>query len=310
MGNSTLSLTGPTKDINEIVEYLLWQSRRRKRRGYPEVGWDFESVPPDPKMYITRDSNLSINYLSFQADGTITVSYKILDPNGKIVYGQQSFAVASTGQLTRVQFSLVEGFLLSVGVQIYNAGTRVLRGDCFVQVGLSYTTAAVPQPFKMLISDYVTTMCSLGWPDGGLHQSVEGYGCIYSQSNGAPLAGADIFFTTPAYMRTRLHSVSATLVTSVAVANRIPTFTFYNSNTQIVWALGPPAAQTAGKTVVYNLGEGVAMATDASGNVTIPLPAEFWFANGACDVATVTTNIQAADQWSTSKFVYECWAEE
>jgi hypothetical protein len=107
----------------------------------------------------------------------------------------------------------------------------------------------------------------------------------------------DIINTSDSF---KLQTLRATLTTSAVVANRFPHFRIVNQNGDIFHEMVASTAQTASSTIVYDLcgGNGGAAAGTATvdGVASIKLP-DFWLP-GSADLSTVTTALDAGDQWS------------
>jgi hypothetical protein len=222
--------------------------------------------------------------------------------------GQFQFTGFTANTLFQTVQQLSEGFLLSLTVTVTNSGAPVRRGDTFVQVGAQFASAIGSPVFRSLISDYVTTATPLCWPDGNLSNNLAGLGNLHTLALGNPGAGADFTITLTAKTRTWVHSLTATLTTSAAVANRTPVFTIKDLAGNVLWSIAPPAVVVASKTIIYNFGEALTLGTDVNLNCTIPLPSECLL-EGAATISSATTNIQAADQWSSVNANIETWQE-
>ena len=308
MGNSTLSITGPQKDLDMIIRWLLWKAQRRHERGYPEVSWVMEDVMPSAENYINRDTALVFNYLCNTTAAAITVTWKMLLPNGKLVINQQNFITAANSTFTSLTWDLDEGFLVSLTVALQTGSSRVPRGDTWVVVGLAYSKATPLQPFRLLIRDYFTSTAPLAWPDGQLQANVDGQGLIQGTTFSTPAAGADFSQIVAATLRVKLHTVTATLTTNATAGNRTVLFVLQNPVGTTVWTLGPLTVQTASKVVIYNLIPGTALGTDAAGNQTVPLPTECVL-DGGFLIASVTTGLLGTDAWTNIKTLWEVWWE-
>jgi len=138
-----------------------------------------------------------------------------------------------------------------------------------------------------------------------MHRYVQG-------SVATPTAGLDIA-EIPNYSDTfRLLTLRAEFVTAAAVANRYPHFQFVSPSGDVIHEIVPQTAQAAGATVTYDLVGGSGSANEGStlndGVSSLSLP-DFWFPAGT-KVRTLTTGLQAADQWSNvfwSALVGEEW---
>lgn len=117
-----------------------------------------------------------------------------------------------------------------------------------------------------------------------------------------PAPGADWTFQVPAGTWCRPILARARLVTSAAVANRVPVLTLADGDALAVWQCAPQAAQAATATVDYSAADSGAGPSAVLGGVAIlPLPS-VWLPAG-WSVRIVTAAIDAADQWSAIRLV-------
>jgi len=306
MGSTPQNVTF-TPDQQRFIEHLIRQVRPRGKPGYGLVSFALEDVQPPSTEYLTRDANLQINIFPVGTTNTVTVALKIMTPDGKLNVSQ--FIYTNFTTLTKFQDikQLAEGFLLSITVTISGAAT-IHRGDTFVQIGVQEGPGASTPMYRILISGYVTSTASLAWPEGNLLDSVSGSGLLISQALANPAAGADFTFTFNANSRSWLHAFTATLTTSSTAANRTPVFYLKDSGGNAIWSLGSSAAQVASKALEYNLGEAATVTVDATGNYVITMPSEVYM-YGAWTLSSTTANIQAADQWSAIRALFEQWVE-
>lgn len=111
-----------------------------------------------------------------------------------------------------------------------------------------------------------------------------------------PAAGVDFSFTLGGGVI--LESVSATLTTAVAVANRSPALKIVsNAPATLIRGIQTPAVQAASLTVDYTWAVGVGAAIVGANQVTLPLPSMFALV-GVWTFSSLTNLLQAADQWS------------
>ena len=112
-----------------------------------------------------------------------------------------------------------------------------------------------------------------------------------------PAAGADWTVTVPGESAWAVISVSATLVTSAAVANRAPLFTVTDGSSTL-WRVAPGVVQTASLTTTYSwLCElGAPDVTITGGHIQVALPPAYF--HPGFTFGPVTATRDAADQWS------------
>jgi len=292
-----------------FIERLMRACESRGKEGFGLVRFEMDSVQPPSTEYLTRDSFLQVNIWPPSAVDSITVAWKILSSDGKLNVSQATFTNFTPNAQNQYLQPLTEGFLLSLAVTNSNAGT-VHRGRDFVQVGIQMGPAAGTPFYRVLISGYPTHVSALGWPEGSVIDSLTGPGWLQTSTN-APAAGADFSIAFSQYTRIWIHSLSATLATSATVANRTPVFELLDISGNVVWQIAPTVVQAASLVYVYNLGEALTLSADVNNNKVIPLPEEVYiYGGGSAAIKSVTTNIQAADQWSNVMLCIEQWYDQ
>lgn len=307
MGTKAPAVTPtPAQDAAALAAHQAQVARRRAARGYPEVGWNLEECQPPSPEYLTRDSYLLVNVFPTTAGGVVTVAARILLPNGKI--NNCLWTVGPTVGLTKLQAvePLVEGFLLSLTVSITPVAAPTQRGDTYVQVMLQYGPAPAVNCYRTLVSDYVTTTRTVGWPEGPLNDNLSGPGFLQTHQTANPAAGADFNFTTPANTRTWVHALTATLTTSSTAANRLVNFQIKDTGTNLIWSFGSQVAQVASTVYVYNASECIVSSSAASVTMLVTFPSEMYLLPGDA-ISSLTTNLQSGDQWSAIEVLWETW---
>ena len=126
------------------------------------------------------------------------------------------------------------------------------------------------------------------------HYAIREPRIVYSA---VPAAGSDVFLTVPGTTRWKVWGLQATLVTSAAVANRVPHLEIWDPG-DVHTAYDVPGLnnQTAGTTVAYS---GVPGGTFGFFDNTqvMPLPVEMDLLQG-WSIGFETTALQAGDQWT------------
>ena len=123
-----------------------------------------------------------------------------------------------------------------------------------------------------------------------------GFGIATVVTGSDPAAGAEISVTVPAGEIWRVISARATLVSDATVANRTASLTF-DDGTSVYFGSGT-FAQTASQTGVYNWGNSLgAEDTTVLLALTQTIPQGLLLTAGS-RIRTVTTSIQAGDNWS------------
>ena len=114
------------------------------------------------------------------------------------------------------------------------------------------------------------------------------------QAPANPAAGAD--WQTNPNQASQLIAVTATLVTSATVANRLPALQLKDNAGHVLAQLPAQAVQAAGATIIYVWGQNQPY-TVANGLSLAPVPAGIVMAAN-WTVGTSTTALQVGDQWS------------
>jgi hypothetical protein len=215
-------------------------------------------------------------------------------------------AVAAGAQQT-VSLGLPEGYLLSVAV---SSSTATKRGATFVRAWVQHGSigGAGIHPAMLLLADYVTQFASIGWPLGRVLYPTEGPGIGVDVAVGSPGAGADWTVAVPAASRWRVSSWSAQLVTSAAVATRIPRVVILSTGAVIVWQSAPQQGVPASQTVVVSSSPTQVQSVVDTNTLNLPLPSPCILFPGQT-LKVVTAAIQAADQWSSIVIATEQWSD-
>lgn len=112
----------------------------------------------------------------------------------------------------------------------------------------------------------------------------------------APAAGVDIVATVPAAARWSVLALSAQLVASAVVANRVPHLVITGvPDARVVLNAPTPQNQAAGQTVIYS-GSPANTTYAFDGAVVIGLPDDM-FLEQKWQIGFSTTALQAGDQW-------------
>lgn len=122
-----------------------------------------------------------------------------------------------------------------------------------------------------------------------------------------PAAGAQWGYVMPAYYRYKICAIRHTLVTSAAVANRYPGFTFNSPAGLTIHCHGHTAIPASTPTTVTawaGLGVDAALSTI---RYNFSLPQDLYL-NGGDSITTNMLNIQAADQIGDSVIYVQAWA--
>jgi len=275
------------------------------RSSRPQVGFELEHVTPPSNVYVRQEECLNVACTNSDPNvSSFTVRGRLLRASdGKVIQFETTALIGSASIPTGVVVRMVEGYLL--GVQVV-PNTNPRRGRFYASVSLSFDSPTTPS-IQNLIADYFSFTHAPTWPGGEYISPVESAGWSQSLQVGNPAAGADWSTTVPTHQRWRLQSIVATLVTAVAVANRIPTF-IIDDGVNILWQVDAIVAEVASTTKVYALAPGQTAAAGAGNTVSLPLPGPQFLTPG-WRVRASTAAIQAADQWSAISLNIETWVD-
>lgn len=271
-----------------------------------QVSFGLQHIAPPSPLYIQRDDAIGLAMSSSQSAEVITITGRFLRANDSVVQPFMfTFAPTAQYSVQTKTFPLGEGYLLGLTV---SASTATVRGMTFCAVYLTRgKVSATPLAGvdQLLCQDYVTSNQPSGWPGGRILNAFEGNGNMSLVNIGGTAAGADFVFTPNPGAIARLRGVIATLVTSATVANRAVTFqcgTFPRN------AVPATTFVTASQTKTFTLMPGVQPYTDCNGNFVLPCPdPSQTVGNASTLIASLTTGIQAGDQWGPINAYYEEW---
>jgi len=303
----------------------------KQQPGPQVVTFNFDKVGPPSPLYVQRDDALFIE--AFGILDVVTIRTRLLlsqfpqggqpDVHGP-VYGPGAPFPLTGGIIQRIDTPLVltgagvsggtaridltEGFLLSVGVLANNA---LQRGQTFVRGSICRAPFQIlaGAPFTTLFADYVTQQAPIGWPNGRTLYSTEGPGELVGVLPANPGAGVDFSIAVPAQRRYRPISLTAKLVTSATVANRFVHATVQDGGGDIFSNATQATAQTATQTVTYTFGPGLTSQIINDGVAVITLPSNLTLLAG-WTIQSLTTGIQAGDQWSLISLAVERWLDQ
>jgi len=261
---------------------------------------------PATPLYITVEDRLRISLFNVFNAPTVNITLRIQLPDGQVIPMVQAMTPASTRAAVTQELDLAEGFLLDLSVTTPTAAIRV--GGLFAVAQIIRGTGANAILVRTLLSSYVTTGGSVGWPEGPNQLSTAGQGFLRAINQGNPAAGANWSVTVPNGARWLIQSVESRLVTSAAVANRIPHIVITDGAGDELFNSPASAAQAASLTVRYSACGGVQAAVN-DGAAIVPIPDVASMLQG-WTIGVTTTAIDVADQWSNIWLNLVEWNEQ
>jgi hypothetical protein len=268
-----------------------------------------EGVQPPSRVYVALNDMLRIDAICMFAPTTVRVVGRLLRTDGQIVPIEHDVVLAAAGVLVTATFQEAEGFLLSLAITPTAASTY--GASLYVQVGFQRSATGSAVFFDVLTAGYADSLRPLSWPGYDAKRPAQDRGCLRGVTGAGPVAGAEAVLTCPANMQWRIVSVRAQFTAAIAVANRTPRLEYqgpgfldvdpqlYGPN-QIVVASGSI-------TIVWFFGGPPNSIVDTANNLFQAAIPELWL-NGNNSIQTLTSGIQAADQWTRLSALVEQYA--
>lgn len=263
-------------------------------------------LPSPSQFYLTGEDRLRIVTVCSVTGVTVAIRARIADFNGDTKPEGWTHLPASNRTTRSEDYPVGDGSLLNVTV-FASAGT-VRIGQLYVMVQLVRGFGAAAVVLATLLAGYVTTTTALGFPGSPIESSVEGYGAYRRITGTTPALGGEISETVPTGARWQLLGVNATLTTSVVAVNRTPNLYMDDGGSQY-FASGQPVPVGASSTTAYWWAVGMPLAVQVG---LIGSMAGLFEPNrmiAGTRFFTITSNLQAGDQWSPPNYLVQEWLE-
>lgn len=254
------------------------------------------------------DGNVSlrVNVWNALTGVTVTIRMRFLGIDGQEVDNSFDVTPATNRTKTSLDFALGVGFPLNI-IAFASAGAPTI-GQTFVQVQLVRGSGGAALPMATLIQSYCTSVQTLSFPGSPILSSLEGAGAVRVITGTQPGAGVEVTETVPAGARWQVLSFLGRFQTSAAVAARVPGL-LIDDGANILFGGGPNSNQPASQTVKHIWAPGNTMVTSIDGSyVLVPMPIGLTLSAGA-RMRTLTSLIDAADQWSQIVYLVREWLE-
>lgn len=259
-----------------------------------------------PTLYMTGEESLRLRSFCSLAGVTLALEGRILHLDGSIAPISAPHVCNSDRSAAETVHAIGPGWLQHVSVRAIVGAP--LRGQCFAVVEIVRGRDAAMQPLGVVAQGYAFASTGLAWPGSPIVDSVDGPGLIRSIAVADPAAGAEWSETVPTNARWRLLGVDAPLVTDVTVANREVVLTI-DDGANIVAEITAAQNQAASLTRRYSFARGVQRGVSATATIiNAPLPDALLLAGYR--VRSVTTNLQAGDNWGAPRLWVEEWIED
>jgi hypothetical protein len=270
------------------------------------VSFETKYVSPPSEVYVTVNDAIVLCCWNSAVGAELVVHWRILRADGEIIRETQVVTPTSDRSFNSFQWSVPEGFLLSLHVS--PTGVEVKRGQMWVIVGIGSPPGNLVTYYQLLLADYTESGGDLGWPGGRIQSSVEGPGYLTTALINPPAAGQPIIVQPPTNARWRFIGAVFTLTTDAVAGNRDVSVTFGSTGVSAMqqWAA---TTQPASTTYVYSLGQYYFAPVDRTPNqVAIGMPA------GIDLTSTIFArifgyNIDPADQFGGANILVEEWID-
>lgn len=262
-------------------------------------------VQPPSRVYLGVDDRLYIRSRNSVTAVTLQIAGRLLTAEGVIVPFNFEHVPATDRTATLQAFRLAEGYLLSVVV--FPSVGAPQRGQTFVEIGLLRGRDVAASVVDVLARDYVAEAEPLAFPGMPIRSSLEGPGALRSITGTDPAVDTEISETVPTDARWRVHSIQLRLVTDANAASRVVVVTFDDGTT--VYARTPSnGTQVASTGINYYLGEHGNQGNRSPADGMLPIGRIFMSAGDR--IRTLTTNLQAGDNFTAPQLRVEEWIED
>lgn len=261
-----------------------------------------QGIQPPSNVYMQPDDILMVGITALSTGRLVTFRGRFLDTQGNI----KPFEFTPNVTITRARqfftFPLAEGFLLSINAFTLSGTNN--WGDTHAAAMISRKGAALTDTAMTLFAGYLTFQNPLGWPEGGIHQGVEGPGNIRIITGTDPIAGAEMSETVPLGAIWRLMSLRIQLVTSAVAGNRVVQAEFDDGAGNVFGRATPSAVQAASLTFDYTIGSANALGSGAGGNVGISMSDNVRLPPGS-RIRTKTSLLDVGDNFGAPVYIVE-----
>lgn len=269
----------------------------------PQITFRTENILPPAALYVGPQDGLAISIVAPLNAGSVTLTYRLLNPAGEIITSTDSFPFVPAGAAQAFQLPPSEGYLLSATIQ----STAVARGQVFVRL---FTVAGNINSGgtinSLLIQGYPTQNTLLSFPQSPIEADSAGNGTLETILIAPPGAGADFSFTMSPVTRMRIKSVHATFTASAAVSNRYANLQITDSGGNVAGLAPIGTVITAGQALGLTwFLDAVLIATPAQ--LTAPLFGDLLLSPGDV-IQSITNGIVGGDTYTGIVMFVEEWA--
>lgn len=257
-------------------------------------------------FYLDAEHHLRLLSLNSAAGVTLTVTAQIMLASGEVVWFTQAHTPNTDRTSANTNVFVADGWLMNATIFVSGGSPRI--GQTFARLDVIRGRTGAIITMASLLAGYVTAFDRLVWPQNAPRSSVAGRGVLRSVAGTDPAANTEISETVPTDARWRVLAIQVNLVTDATAANREVSLLIDDGTT--VFARVPVGTNHAASlTRTYSFATNTARNTIAQDPVlNAPLP-ELVLGDGF-RVRTVTTNLQATDNYGAPQLLVEEWIED
>lgn len=258
------------------------------------------------QFWSTGEDNLRVVSVNALAGVTLKIQGRFIDAAGVIGAASWDHTPASDRTVRSSEFPLGVGAVLNLVV--YAGGATPKIGQTFVIVQLIRGTGAAAIVLGTLLQGYVTSTQALAWPGSPLENSVAGEPTVRHIVGTTPAAGVELSETVPTGARWEVLTFRVALATSATVATRRAFLTIAHAGVGSM-QYNPAGTQAASQNFSYEWAANMPVLYDGGNGIcNQPLPARLML-QGGDSVHTVTTSLQAGDQFNSIWYSVREWLE-
>ena len=181
-------------------------------------------------------------------------------------------------------------------VSVSSADEYLNPGDCYISLALHINQTKC----QVLCGGYLNYTRPLTWPVGDIQPSLPSLVSPVQIASSNPAAGSEISMTPALYTAWKLIAFRVRLVTSATVANRRVHFVIRSGSSGTELDFVSSVDQAASTTRDYTIAPVGALGAYSDDNdIIIPIPDDL-IINYADTIKTITTNIQAGDNFDAA----------
>lgn len=301
-----------TRDFDTFVKTLPKEKRDRLEQYRAFLAERSQLI--GQALYVPQGTYLTGQAVSLVTTSSTNVRFNVLQlmTNGDLQRYTMEINTGTSRVLQVDSKALGEGWIISA-TAINNSGIN-RRGQLFVALYVTYSpygSSSGYPPYFTFFQTYIGKDQNVAWHGGGpgrIEMSTEGSGYL-RQTNytASPAAGAEMVQTIPSNARVKFISMVFQLVTDATVANRIVGVYFRDSSGNNLCSSICLDNHPASTTRRYNVGAYGAFQTVLGASAFVNVPPGLILRQGSY-VTTITTNLQAGDQftfmgWMVEEFV-------